>query len=130
MGADERDPGEDTGTPGEDSVPEGERIPEERLAAEEAEEAGDEASRIGGRAPGEELPEPERPVAEGGGGEAEGFEQAEAELIESASHGDPVPDPTELAGEPEDERGRATHGEPDRAASTQRTEKGEEGRAQ
>ena len=46
-----------------------------------------------------------RPVYEAGGGEAEGFEQAEEELIEHASHGDPGPDPTHLAGRPEDYRG-------------------------
>ena len=46
-----------------------------------------------------------RPVYEAGGGEAEGFEQAEEELIEHASHGDPGPDPTNLAGRPEDYRG-------------------------
>ena len=46
--------------------------------------------------------EERRPVEEAGGGEAEGFEQAEEELIEHASHGDPAPDPSELAGEAED----------------------------
>jgi hypothetical protein len=34
------------------------------------------------------VPEAERPLAEAGQGEAEGFEQAEQELIEHASHGD------------------------------------------
>ena len=46
-----------------------------------------------------------RAVREGGGGEAEGFELAEEELIEHASHGDPGPDPSNLAGAPEDFRG-------------------------
>jgi hypothetical protein len=32
--------------------------------------------------------EAQRPVDEAGGGESEGFEQAEQELIEHASHGD------------------------------------------
>lgn len=54
-----------------------------------------------------------RPVREAGGGEAEGFEEAEAELIEHASHGDSGPDPTHLAGEPEEladvEYGEADH---------------------
>ena len=49
--------------------------------------------------------EEQRAVREGGGGEAEGFELAEEELIEHASHGDPGPDPSHLAGEPEDYRG-------------------------
>ena len=36
-------------------------------------------------------------MEEGGGGESEGFEQAEEELIEGASHGDPQPDPAQRA---------------------------------
>ena len=35
----------------------------------------------------------ERPLAEGGEGEAEGFELAEADLIEAAEHGDSEADP-------------------------------------
>jgi hypothetical protein len=34
------------------------------------------------------VDEAQRPLAEAGEGEAEGFEQAEQELIEHASHGD------------------------------------------
>lgn len=49
--------------------------------------------------------EEQRAVREGGGGEAEGFEEAEEELIEHASHGDSGPDPSHLAGQPEDFRG-------------------------
>ena len=55
---------------------------------EEAEAAAAEAGEIGGHTPTEGLPEAERPLAEGGEGEAEGFELAEQQLIESASHGD------------------------------------------
>jgi hypothetical protein len=47
-----------------------------------------EAAAIGGRAGDEGLDPAERPLAEAGEGEAEGFEQAELELIEHASHGD------------------------------------------
>jgi hypothetical protein len=32
------------------------------------------------------------------------IEQAEDDLVEGASHGDPAPDPTDLPGEPEGER--------------------------
>ena len=53
----------------------------------------------------ERRAEEQRAVSEGGGGEAEGFELAEEELIEHASHGDPGPDPSNLAGEVEDYRG-------------------------
>ena len=56
-----------------------------------------------------------RAVEEAGGGEAEGFEQAEADLVEAASHGDPAPDPTQVAFTPEAESDEATarYGEPD-----------------
>ena len=57
--------------------------------------------------------EERRAVEEGGGGESEGFELAEEELIEHASHGDPGPDPSHLAGQAEefrgDEGGEADH---------------------
>ena len=55
---------------------------------EEAEAAATEAAEIGGHTPTEGLPDAERPRAEAGEGEAEGFELAEEQLIESASHGD------------------------------------------
>ena len=48
------------------------------------------------------------PVEEAGGGESEGFEQAEQELIEHAEHGDPAPDPGTEAFPPEEESDRAT----------------------
>ena len=61
----------------------------------------------------ERRAEEQRAVSEGGGGEAEGFELAEQELIEHASHGDPGPDPSNMAGEAEefrgDEGGEADH---------------------
>lgn len=59
----------------------------EHFADEEAEAAAAEAGAIGGRAPGGDLPEAERPLSEAGEGESEGFELAEEQLIESASHG-------------------------------------------
>jgi hypothetical protein len=55
---------------------------------EETEAAAAEAAGIGGVAGDEDLPPEDRPLAEAGQGEAEGFEQAEADLIEHASHGD------------------------------------------
>lgn len=76
---------------------------DDQRVREEAAEAAREAGEIGGRTPTEGVPDAERPVREGGGGEAEGYEQAEKEHIEGASHGDPSPDPTEHAGEPEGE---------------------------
>ena len=68
-------------------------MPDRDLAGEQAEAAAADAAAIGGR-PSSEPPaqdepdEADRPVAEGGGGEAEGFEKAERELIEHSTHGD------------------------------------------
>ena len=104
-----------------------ERRQDDGRVRDEEEAAAREASRIGGPGADDHVAEEERPVVEGGGGEAEGFEQAEDELVEAATHGDPAPDPAELAGEPEDEATDAEYGEPDRVTSTERSEQ-EEGR--
>jgi hypothetical protein len=66
----------------------------------------------------ERREEEQRAVREGGGGEAEGFELAEEELIEHASHGDPGPDPSRHAGDPEDFRG-GEYGEADHEHSSE-----------
>lgn len=92
----------------------------ERRAREEAEAAAAEAARIGGPGSPSEGDEAERPVAEAGGGEAEGFEQAERDLIEHATHGDPAPDPSEEAFQPEPEPDDVPHGAADHEHSTQR----------
>jgi hypothetical protein len=105
-----------------------ERPAHDELAPKEAEAAAREAARIDGPGAEDDIPEEQRPVVEGGGDEAEGFEQAEEELVEVASHGDPAPDPTELVGEPEDDRADPDYGEPDRIESTERTDEREEGR--
>lgn len=85
----------------------------ERLADEEADAAAAEAGAIGGPGADQDLDPAERAPAEGGGGESEGFEQAEKDLIEHASHGDPAPDPASLASDeqahPEPEHGAADH---------------------
>jgi hypothetical protein len=57
-----------------------------------------------------------QPVEEAGGGVAEGFEQAEEELIENASHGDGAGDPEADAIDNENveaERSTAEYGEAD-----------------
>jgi len=59
-----------------------------RFEEDEVEAAAAEARQIGGVAGDEDLDPAERPLAEAGEGEAEGFEDAEAELIDHASHGD------------------------------------------
>ena len=91
-------------------------------AAREADAAAAEAGRIGGE-PGPALPETAdvagegedpavRPLREAGQGEQEGFELAEADLVERASHGDDAGSPVEDAGEPEQPTD-AEHGEAD-----------------
>jgi hypothetical protein len=81
-----------------------ERTPDDDLIREEEAAAASDAGRIGGVAGDEDDFEPEmRAVYEGGGGEAEGFEQAEADLIENAQHGDGRGDPLSDAFTPEAE---------------------------
>jgi hypothetical protein len=88
---------------------------------EEAEIAAaeSEAAHIGGTAGDEDLPDAERPVREAGGGEAEGFEMAEADLIDHASHGDEhsARIPLYDAGQPEEAGAETEYGEPDREYS-------------
>ncbi len=60
-------------------------------------------------------------VEEAGGGEAEGFEQAERELRENAEHGDLGHSPRHDAfpPEPESDRSTAVYGEPDEVDPTE-----------
>jgi hypothetical protein len=67
------------------------RMPEANSEREQEEAAAAEAARIGGTPSSEDLgstDEAQRPLEEAGQGESEGFELAERELIEHASHGD------------------------------------------
>jgi hypothetical protein len=66
----------------------------------------------------ERRAEERRAPDEAGEGEAEGFELAEEELIEHASHGDPGPDPSHLAGRPEEFEG-GEYGEADHEHSSE-----------
>lgn len=98
-------------------------------AREQEEAAAAEAAAIGGRPssepPSEEpLDEADRPVVEGGGGEAEGFEQAEQELIEHASHGDQhaARQAIEDAPDTADDERAAAAGEADQERSSERDE--------
>ncbi len=98
--------------------------PEER---EQTELAAREAASIGGvptaaGASDEARDESIRPVVEAGGGESEGFEQAEEMLIEHASHGEERPAHAVLHDEAPGEEelpGRAD-GEADRERSSER----------
>ena len=107
-----------------------ERNPDDDLIREEEAAAAADARRIGGVAGDEDDFDPEmRPVYEGGGGEAEGCEQAEADLIENAQHGDGHGDPLSDAFTPEAESDRAgaVYGEPDEEDTTEVTSDPREG---
>jgi len=82
------------------------------VVREEEQAAAREAGRIGGRGSGEEDPA-KRPVSEAGGGESEGFEQAEADLVEHAenSSGEGIPRLDQLGEEAE--RNPSVSGEAD-----------------
>jgi hypothetical protein len=93
-----------------------ERTPDDDLIREEEAAAAAAARRIGGVAGDEDDFDPEmRPVYEAGGGEAEGFEQAEADLVDNATHSDGHGEPLSDAFPPEAEsdRSSAAYGEPD-----------------
>ena len=92
------------------------------LAEEEAEAARAEARDIGGRPTRdleEDLPHDPAmdPVYEAGGGESEGFEMAEEELVEHSEHGPAKPEVQVRVREEVDreteEPDPATYGEPD-----------------
>lgn len=67
------------------------------------------------RDPDERNDPARQPVEEAGGGVSEGFEQAEDELIENASHGDGTgnPDADAIEEDAEAERSTAEYGEAD-----------------
>jgi hypothetical protein len=86
--------------------------PNEARVAEEEAQAAAEAARIGGPAPVDREDPAERPLAEAGEGEAEGFELAEEQLIDIASHGDQAGFPDHHVPPPE-EKDNAEFGEAD-----------------
>lgn len=95
---------------------------DDKRVREEEESAAAEAARIGGRSGMEGMDEAERASAEHGGGESEGFEEAEELLEEQASHGDPAVNPLTDAGEAEAERDPGVYGEADEVESTETDE--------
>jgi hypothetical protein len=99
-----------------------ERPDDSDIVREEEAAAAAAAGRIGGTAGDEDdFDEAMRPVYEGGGGVAEGFEQAEADLIDNAQHGDGHGDPLSdaFAGEVESDRAGAAYGEGDEEKVTE-----------
>ena len=94
-------------------------IERDRLAEREAAAAALEAASIGGPSPDDDVDPAERPVAEGGGGEAEGFEQAERGLVGQASHEDPSVLPSDAAFRAEEEGAEQVYGEADEVDPTE-----------
>ena len=85
---------------------------EEALAQEEADAAAAEAAGIGGDVPRDSDDPAEQPLIEAGQGEAEGFELAEKDLEDIASHGDEHRFPDNVPPPPEEPQ-QAEYGEAD-----------------
>ena len=99
----------------EQQVPES----EESLVSDAEREAAEEAGEIGGKGGAEDVAdEAERPVVESGGGESEGFEIAERDLVDNATNLQ-GPSPRNEAFTPEEERSDAEYGEADEERSSE-----------
>lgn len=94
----------------EDEAPSGDAFVAQQEAA-----AAAEAASIGGAVPSATGDPALDPVYEAGGGEQEGFEAAEADLVENATHGDGHGDPARdaIAPELEADASTAVYGESD-----------------
>ncbi len=88
---------------------------QEALAKEEAEAAATEAAGIGGEVAKDSEDPAEQPLIEAGEGEAEGFELAERDLEDIASHGDQHRFPDNVPSPPEEQNDDAVYGEADEA---------------
>jgi hypothetical protein len=99
----------------------GAQDPGEQLLAEEESAAAAEAARIGGAVTHDAEDPAMDPVYQAGGGDQDGWEQAENDLIENATHGDGGGDPLRDAFTPEVESDRSTavYGESSRTPSTE-----------
>jgi hypothetical protein len=96
-----------------------ERDPIERDVEREEDAAAREAANIGGRSGMEDVPEEERPLAESGQGESEGFEQAEELLRERATHEDDRGGPLRDRPAKEEQASRAEYADADDIESTE-----------
>jgi hypothetical protein len=102
-------------------------MPDDNLEREQEQAAGAEAAAIGGQVSSEPPatdgePDPsEQPLVEAGQGEAEGFEEAERELVEHAGHGDQHAARRVIADAPRgwDDARAADDGEADELESTE-----------
>lgn len=89
---------------------------DENLVEEESEAAAEEAAHIGGDVQQDSDDPAQRPLIEGGEGESEGFELAEKDLEDIASHGDEHRFPDNVP-PPAEEPQQATFGEGDEEIS-------------
>ena len=97
-----------------------ERIFDDEIRVRAEEKAAEaEAAQIGGEGSDEDLDPAERAVREGGGGEAEGFEDAEDQLVENAGHGEGNPLPDAFSVEEESDLSGAEYGEADEVDPTE-----------
>lgn len=87
---------------------------DEEFVEEEEAEAAREAAGIGGNIPADTDDPAEQPLIEGGEGESEGFELAEADLENIAEHGDEKHFPDGLT-QPEEPQDPDEYGEADEA---------------
>lgn len=97
---------------------------QDRVVEEQEDAAGAEAASIGGEIGSDQDDPAMQAVEEAGGGVAEGFEQAERDLVENASHGDGAGNPIEDAIDNENAEARkstAEYGEPDEIDVTEVT---------
>jgi hypothetical protein len=103
-------------------------LADETLAQAEAAAAA-EARLIGGPADRDAEDPAMDPVYQAGGGEAEGFELAERDLVENATHGEGGANPLRdaFAVEAEPDRSGAVYGDPDELHSTELVEDPETG---
>ena len=99
----------------------GAKDPIEQLVAEEESAAAAEAALIGGWAPHDSRDPALDPVYQAGGGEQDGWEAAERDLIANATHADGHGNPIRDALTPEIETDRSTaiYGESDQTPSTE-----------
>ena len=99
----------------------GAKTPDEQLVAEEESAAAAEAARIGGLAPRDSRDPARDPVYQAGGGEQEGWEASERDLIANATHaeGHGSPPRDALTPEIESDRSTAVYAESDRTPSTE-----------
>jgi hypothetical protein len=97
------------------------------LAEEEEQAAAAEAAGIGGDPGDHRHNEAERPLAEAGQGYAEGFEEAEEDLIDRAQHGEQAHVST-ISEEVESDRSTATYGEADSVGPAEMSQREQDSR--